>query len=153
VDKVALGQVFSKYFGFLFQFSFHRLLHTHHLSSGTGTIGRLVAVVLGGLILVQFQETGKKLQYVTVPPSHNAAANTTSLLLALVLLTRGPETPPVPLCKVQLLLRNLPSYGGKVFCFSPYCFMGHAVSYLVKALCCKWKVAGSIPDEVIGFFS
>jgi hypothetical protein len=27
VNKVALGQVFSEYFGFLCQFSFHRLLH------------------------------------------------------------------------------------------------------------------------------
>jgi hypothetical protein len=39
VDKVALGQVFSDYFGFPCQFSFHRLLHIHHhLSSGTGAI-------------------------------------------------------------------------------------------------------------------
>jgi hypothetical protein len=37
VDKVALGQVFSEFFGFSCQFSFHRLLHTHHLSSGAGT--------------------------------------------------------------------------------------------------------------------
>jgi hypothetical protein len=29
VDKVALGQVFSEYFGFLWQFSFHRMLHIH----------------------------------------------------------------------------------------------------------------------------
>jgi hypothetical protein len=36
VDKVALGQVFSEYFGFLCQFSFHQLLHTHHLSSRAG---------------------------------------------------------------------------------------------------------------------
>jgi hypothetical protein len=32
VDKVALGQVFSKYFGFPCQ-SFHQLLHTHHRPS------------------------------------------------------------------------------------------------------------------------
>jgi hypothetical protein len=31
VDKVALGQVSSKYFGFPCQFSFHRLPHTHDL--------------------------------------------------------------------------------------------------------------------------
>jgi hypothetical protein len=32
VDKVALVQVFSEYFGFPCQFSFHRLLHIlHHL--------------------------------------------------------------------------------------------------------------------------
>jgi hypothetical protein len=30
VDKVALGQVFSEYFGFPCQFSFQRLLHIHH---------------------------------------------------------------------------------------------------------------------------
>jgi hypothetical protein len=43
VDKVALEQVFSEYFGFPCQFSFQRLLHNHHLSSGAGTIGQLVA--------------------------------------------------------------------------------------------------------------
>jgi hypothetical protein len=41
VDKVALGQVFSEYFGFPCQFSFHQFLHNHHhLSSGAGTIGQ-----------------------------------------------------------------------------------------------------------------
>jgi hypothetical protein len=40
VDKVAMGQVFSEYFGFPWQSSFHRLLHNHHRSSGTGTIGQ-----------------------------------------------------------------------------------------------------------------
>jgi hypothetical protein len=41
VDKVALGQVFSEYFSFLCQSSFHQLLHNHpHLSSGAGTIGQ-----------------------------------------------------------------------------------------------------------------
>jgi hypothetical protein len=35
VDKVALGQVFSEYFGFPCRSSFHQLLHNHlHLSSG-----------------------------------------------------------------------------------------------------------------------
>jgi hypothetical protein len=35
VDKMALGQVFSEYFGFPCQFSFHQLLHNHpHLSFG-----------------------------------------------------------------------------------------------------------------------
>jgi hypothetical protein len=38
VDKVALGQVFSEYFGFPCQF--HQFLHNHpHLSPGAGTIG------------------------------------------------------------------------------------------------------------------
>jgi hypothetical protein len=41
VDKVALGQVFSEYFGFPCHSSFHQLLHNHpHLSSGAGTIGQ-----------------------------------------------------------------------------------------------------------------
>jgi hypothetical protein len=50
VDKVALGQVFLEYFGFPCQFSFQRLLRIHHhLSSGAGTIGQLVADVPSGL--------------------------------------------------------------------------------------------------------
>jgi hypothetical protein len=41
VDKVALGQVFSEYFGFPYQSLFHQLLHNHpHLSSGACTIGQ-----------------------------------------------------------------------------------------------------------------
>jgi hypothetical protein len=49
-DKVALGQIFSEYFGFPCQFSFHLLLHIHHhLSSGAGTIGQLVADIPSGL--------------------------------------------------------------------------------------------------------
>jgi hypothetical protein len=41
VDKVALGQVFSKYFGFPCQSSFHQFLHNdHHVSSGAGTTGQ-----------------------------------------------------------------------------------------------------------------
>jgi hypothetical protein len=45
VDKVALGQVVSEYFGFPCKFLFHRLLHTHHLSSGAGTVGQIVVDV------------------------------------------------------------------------------------------------------------
>jgi hypothetical protein len=38
VDKVALGQIFSEYFGFPCQYLFHQLLHNlYHL--GAGTIG------------------------------------------------------------------------------------------------------------------
>jgi hypothetical protein len=59
VDKVALGQVFSEYFGFPCQFSFHRLLHIH-LSSGAGTIGQLLADISSGLSLSPPQETKKK---------------------------------------------------------------------------------------------
>jgi hypothetical protein len=67
VNTVALGQVFSEYFGFPCQFSFHRLLHIHHhLSSGVGTIGQLVAEVLTGLNLTPAQETNpEKLRIIT----------------------------------------------------------------------------------------
>jgi hypothetical protein len=40
VDKVALGKVFSEYFGFPCQSSFHQFLHNHHHLSVAGTIGR-----------------------------------------------------------------------------------------------------------------
>jgi hypothetical protein len=40
IHKVALGQVFSEYFSFPCQSSFHQLLHNHRLSSGAGTIGQ-----------------------------------------------------------------------------------------------------------------
>jgi hypothetical protein len=57
VDKVALGQVFSKYFGFPCQFSVHQLLHNHHhLSSGAGKICQLLADVPIGLSLTSPQE-------------------------------------------------------------------------------------------------
>jgi hypothetical protein len=40
VDKVALGQVFSEYFGFPCQSSVHQLLHNHPHLSGAGTVGQ-----------------------------------------------------------------------------------------------------------------
>jgi hypothetical protein len=36
-------------FGFLYQFSFHRLLHIHHLSPGAGTTGQIMTDVPSGL--------------------------------------------------------------------------------------------------------
>jgi hypothetical protein len=51
-DKVALGQVFSEYFGFPCQFVFHRLFHSHHhLSSGAGAVGQTLASVPSGLMV------------------------------------------------------------------------------------------------------
>jgi hypothetical protein len=59
-DKVALGLVFSEYFGFLCQ-SFHRVLHTHHHpSSGAGTVVQIVAAVPSGLSLTRTQEIKKE---------------------------------------------------------------------------------------------
>jgi hypothetical protein len=47
VDMAALGQVFSEYFGFLCQSSFHQLLHNHHhLLSGAGIYNRPVVAAV-----------------------------------------------------------------------------------------------------------
>jgi hypothetical protein len=35
VARATRGQVISEYFGFLADHSFHQLLHSHHLTSGT----------------------------------------------------------------------------------------------------------------------
>jgi hypothetical protein len=63
VDKVALGQIFSEYFGFPCHFAFHRLLYIYHPSFGAGTIGELVADVPSKLSLTSPQETKKKTYY------------------------------------------------------------------------------------------
>jgi hypothetical protein len=76
---MALGQVFSEYFGFPCQFSFHRLLHTHHLSSGAGTIGRVLADVPGGLSLTPPQETKKKGRRYAIPCVGNVTEEKSSL--------------------------------------------------------------------------
>jgi hypothetical protein len=60
VGEVALRQVFSEYFGFPCQLSFHRLLHTHLLSSEAGTIGQLLADVPSGLSLTPPQKQVKE---------------------------------------------------------------------------------------------
>jgi hypothetical protein len=56
-DKMELGQVFSKCFGFPCQLSFHQLPHNdHNLSSRAGTTSQLVANILNGLSLTPPQE-------------------------------------------------------------------------------------------------
>jgi hypothetical protein len=45
------GAVYSEYFLFPYQFSFHRLLRTHHLSSGAGTAGQSLVDVPSELSL------------------------------------------------------------------------------------------------------
>jgi hypothetical protein len=62
VDRVAVEQVFSEYFGFPCQFSFHQLLLTH-LSSGARTIDHLVADVPSGLSLTPPHEMNKEIKY------------------------------------------------------------------------------------------
>jgi hypothetical protein len=55
------GTVFSEYFGFPCQISFHWLLHFHHdLSSGAGIIGQLVAGEPSGLSITPPEVTKKK---------------------------------------------------------------------------------------------
>jgi hypothetical protein len=76
VDKVALGHVFSEYFGFSCQFSFDRLLHTYHLSSGAGTIDQLMADVPSGLSLTPPQEIKEK---VLAPEEVLASVRTSEL--------------------------------------------------------------------------
>jgi hypothetical protein len=62
VDIVALGHALYEYFGFSYQFLFHRLLRTHHhLLSEAGTIGQTVGDVPSGLSLTPPQETKKKI--------------------------------------------------------------------------------------------
>jgi hypothetical protein len=40
IDKVVLGEVLPRYFGFSYQFSLHLPLNHHHLSFEAGTVGR-----------------------------------------------------------------------------------------------------------------
>jgi hypothetical protein len=65
VDKMALEQLFSKYFGFPCQSLFHQMLHIH-LSSGAGTIDELVADVPSALSLKQPHKKKKGLSLVGV---------------------------------------------------------------------------------------
>jgi hypothetical protein len=60
VDKVVLGQAFSKYFDFPCRFSFHQMFHTHHFSSGADKVGQLVADVPSGLSLTPPQKFKKE---------------------------------------------------------------------------------------------
>jgi hypothetical protein len=72
-------QVFSEFFGFLCQFSFHRTLHTHHrLSSGAGTTGQLVADVPSGLSLTPPHEIKKKIMTRQVPGPNAITSNLTA---------------------------------------------------------------------------
>jgi hypothetical protein len=58
---MSLEQIFCEYLGFSWQFSFHRLLHISHLSSGAETIGQLVADIPSRLGLTPQQGTKKRL--------------------------------------------------------------------------------------------
>jgi hypothetical protein len=68
VDKVALGQVSSEYFGFPCQSSFHQMLHNHpHLSSGASTIGQKWPQYLMDLVPPHLKKNHTQLQYHSHP--------------------------------------------------------------------------------------
>jgi hypothetical protein len=75
VDKVALGHVFCQYFGFLSQL-FHRLLPTHHPSSGAGTTGKRVTDMPSGPSLNPPQETKKETTNLTYSMELNPSEET-----------------------------------------------------------------------------
>jgi hypothetical protein len=79
VNKVALRQVFSEYFGFPCQFAFHRLLHNHHhhLLFGAGTIAQTVTAVLSGLSLTPWEKN------TIIVPSSFLITHFPSLILSL----------------------------------------------------------------------
>jgi hypothetical protein len=68
-DKVALGKVFSEYFSFPWQYSFHRLHHAYpHLSSWADKIGQIVADVPSAfslIVLVKYYKSEEV--YLAVP--------------------------------------------------------------------------------------
>jgi hypothetical protein len=84
VDKVALEQVFSKYFGIPCQSSFHRLLHIHHVSSRAGTVGQLVADIPSGLDLTPPQETKRKTKLVFVLNAFEDASSDIDIITKLL---------------------------------------------------------------------
>jgi hypothetical protein len=61
MDGLELGQLFSEYFGFPCQFSFHRLFQTHYLSSGAGKVAQILTGVPSGLSLNLSQRNVKQL--------------------------------------------------------------------------------------------
>jgi hypothetical protein len=96
VDKVVLGQVFSEYFGFPCQSSFHRLLHTHHLSSGAGTTGQILADVPSGLSLTPPRETKKQQKNPTLYPSSPHSPSFTPYSSCFLNPSPTPYHPPPP---------------------------------------------------------
>jgi hypothetical protein len=79
MDKVALGQVFSKYFGFPCHSSFRQFLHNHyHLSSEAGTIGQpwpqyqvgclmpLIIIIIIIIIIINNNNNNNKKSQVTM---------------------------------------------------------------------------------------
>jgi hypothetical protein len=79
VDKVALRQVLSEYFGFSCQSSFHQLHHNHpHPSSGAGTIGQKWPQYKG-LTIKKFAELRESVEIAVEGLSEEMARKGTSL--------------------------------------------------------------------------
>jgi hypothetical protein len=66
VDKVALGRIFSEYFGFPCQSSFHQILH-HHNHPVQATIGQSMAAVASGPSLCS-AVIENMWRYTSIPP-------------------------------------------------------------------------------------
>jgi hypothetical protein len=75
-----IGQVVSEYFGFPCQFSFHLLLHTHHLLSGADTVARIVTDIPSGLSRTPPQEAKETTAYLTAVVRFSARARDFSQL-------------------------------------------------------------------------
>jgi hypothetical protein len=71
-----MGKMSFEYFCFTCQFSFHRLLHTHHLLSSVGTLTQLVADVQSEISLTPPQEANY-VQIQNTRPGYQAANTTT----------------------------------------------------------------------------
>jgi hypothetical protein len=69
VDKVALVQVLSEYFGFPCKFSFHRLHYKHHLSPGAFTTGKKKKKIAAAPSGLRIHETKKKNEVPSADPS------------------------------------------------------------------------------------
>jgi hypothetical protein len=79
--QMALRQVLSEYFSFPCQFSFHRLPHTHHLSSGAGTRSQIVSEVPKGLTLTHSK---KNYCHILVDSQHTTFQDVKSIYFILI---------------------------------------------------------------------
>jgi hypothetical protein len=122
VDKVALGQVFSEYFGFSCQFPFHRLLHIHPLSSGAGTVGQTVADVPSGLSLTPPQETEEKKTNVESQPRWGPSEENERRHTKISALDSDPRTssrrPQLYSYTIKFLQTHWSTYGGIFYFYS-----------------------------------
>jgi hypothetical protein len=119
VDRVALGQFFSNYFGFRCLFPFHRLVHTHRgPSPGCDIIGQIVVDVPSGLGFSSSQETAKNNYPPCNPPSpiHTILSLLTLTLKNYIFIYIYPESCSSwpPLCSSDQFLAADPEAPGSI---------------------------------------